>query len=113
MIRVAAIAIGLLVVTVLGGSILWGGLLDFSICNLPDETQASPTRSWIAELLSDSCSGEFVKLALRHPNEKSAQDRNVFFSANLQRSQATDVLFRWLDDSNLMIALPEGGDNEK
>lgn len=75
-------------------------------CVLLRETQGSPDGSLIAERFDDACDvGESAYLSVRRSGDAPRRWHNVF----LYPSGDTDsVLFKWLNNSHLLVALPEG-----
>jgi hypothetical protein len=74
-------------------------------CVLLRETQGSPDGSLIAERFDDACDvGESAYLSVRRSGDAPRRWHNVF----LYPSGDTDsVLFKWLNNTQLLVAVPE------
>jgi hypothetical protein len=110
--KAISVALGLFAILAVGALVLSHGRGPLSSCARLVESQRSPDGSWIAELFVDGCAETAVALSLRAPEGKSARREDFFLSAWLD-AQSPDVLFKWLGDSHLLVAVPEGGGLEK
>jgi hypothetical protein len=110
--KAISVALGLFAMLAVGALVLSHRRGPLSSCAGLVESQRSPNGSWIAELFVDGCAETAVALSLRTVEGKPAQSKDFFLSAWLD-AQSPDVLFKWLSDSHLLVAVPEGQGLEK
>lgn len=70
-----------------------------------EDTAASPDRTWVAERYIETYPQDTaIQIALHHP-QTTPSPINLYIP---YKSVGEDVLFKWLDSSNLLIAAAEG-----
>ena len=79
------------------------------------ESQRSPNGFLIAERYANGCASDsaVVKLSIRPQEGKPPQTKDFFLSTHLSTPNLPDVLFKWLSDSSLLVAIPEESGREK
>jgi hypothetical protein len=71
------------------------------------DSVTSPDGTWVVERYLEIYSEDTaIRLALHHPQKGDATSSQYIPFKSL----GEDVVFKWLDDSNLLIAAPEGND---
>src|ERR1700683_1304853 len=91
------------------GAVLWFTPPYTSIssdCEFLVEAKLSPQGSWVAERFEMGCAG-YVELLLRRAETQSAKAPDVFLPARHDQDNSFDLLFKWLNESALLIAIPQ------
>src|SRR4051812_26023643 len=75
-------------------------------CLQLQETSLSPRGTWAAERYYDNCANR-LELALRSTSGGLAKAGDVFLITSPSLGNPIELLFKWPDDSDLLIGLPD------
>jgi hypothetical protein len=92
-----------------GAVLLWFALSSptSSSCKPLVEAKPSPQGSWVAERRY-GCDG-YVEFSLRQAETQHVRSGDIFVSF-FPGEYSVDLLFKWLSESELLIAIPQGND---